>query len=76
MPCAMAHLTKRLIDSLTYTRVPPAREFAWDDAVRGFGVRIYPNGEKPFVFSYRHEGRKRLIALAVPGNSRSSKPAI
>src|SRR5262249_178036 len=52
-----------LIDSLSYSRVAPARQFAWDDAVRGFGVRIYPNGEKSFVFSYRHEGRKRLIAL-------------
>jgi integrase len=59
----VANLTKRLIDSLAYTRVPPAREFQWDDAVRGFGVRIYPNGEKSYVFSYRHQGRKRLIAL-------------
>jgi hypothetical protein len=59
----MANLTKRFIDCLVYTRVAPAREMHWDDAVRGFGVRIYPNGEKSFVFSYRHQGRKRLIAL-------------
>jgi integrase len=57
------NLTNRLIDSLTYMCVAPARQFAWDDAVRGFGVRVYPNGEKSFVFSYRHQGRKRLVAL-------------
>jgi integrase len=59
----MANLTKRLIDSLTYTRVAPARQTHWDDAVKGFGVRVYPNGEKSYVFSYRHQARKRLIAL-------------
>jgi integrase len=63
----MATLTKRLIDSLTYTRVAPAREVHWDEGVHGFGVRIYPNGEKSFVFSYRHQGRKRLIALGRVG---------
>jgi hypothetical protein len=42
----VANLTKRLIDSLTYTRVAPARQMHWDDAVKGFGVRVYPNGEK------------------------------
>jgi len=59
----MANLTKRLIDSLTYTRAAPARQMHWDEAVKGFGVRVYPNGEKSYVFSYRHQGRKRLIAL-------------
>ena len=59
----MAHLTKRFIDSLVYSKTAPAREVHWDDALRGFGVRVYPNGEKSYVFSYRHQGRKRLIAL-------------
>ena len=59
----MAHLTKRFIDSLVYSKVAPAREVHWDDELRGFGVRVYPNGEKSYVFSYRHQGRKRLIAL-------------
>ena len=35
----------------------------WDDAVPGFGVRIYPSGKKAFVCSYRHQGRKRLMVL-------------
>lgn len=63
----MLNLTKRLIDSLTYTRSPPERQVHWDRAVRGFGVRVYPNGEKSYVFSYRHEGRKRLITLGRVG---------
>lgn len=59
----MAHLTKRFIDSLAYSKVAPARDLHWDDELRGFGVRVYLNGEKSYVFSYRHQGRKRLIAL-------------
>ena len=59
----MAHLTRRFIDSLVYSKVAPARDLHWDDRLRGFGVRVYPNGEKSYVFSYRHQGRKRLIAL-------------
>ncbi len=39
------------------------RDFRWDTEVPGFGVRIYPSGEKAFVFSYRINGRKRLMRI-------------
>jgi integrase len=57
------HLTKRAIDGFTYARTAPERDVRWDDALRGFGVRVYPNGAKSFVLSYRHQGRKRLFTL-------------
>ena len=42
----MPKLTKRYIDAL------PAREkeyFVWDDHLKGFGARVYPNGGKRYV---------------------------
>ena len=58
-------LTKTAIDKATYhgdiTR--QARCVLWDDALTGFGVRIYPGGAKAFVLSYRTNGRKRLMTI-------------
>ena len=58
-------LTKTAIDKATYhgdvTR--QARCVLWDDALTGFGVRIYPGGSKAFVVSYRVGGRKRLMTI-------------
>jgi hypothetical protein len=53
----MAHLTERYIDSLVYSKPAPARAAHWDDELRGFGVRVYPNGEKSYVSSCRHQGK-------------------
>ncbi len=39
------------------------RDSRWDTEVPGFGVRVYPSGEKAFVFSYRINGRKRLMRI-------------
>ena len=39
------------------------RDFRWDTEIRGFAVRVYPSGEKAFVFSYRTSGRKRLMRI-------------
>ena len=48
----MPRLTKRHIDAL------PAREkeyFVWDDQLKGFGARVYPNGGKRYVAqTFRH----------------------
>lgn len=40
-----------------------SRDVRWDTEVPGFGVRVYPSGEKAFVFSYRANGRKRLMRI-------------
>jgi integrase len=40
-----------------------SRDLRWDTEVPGFGVRVYPSGEKAFVFSYRINGRKRLMRI-------------
>jgi len=56
-------LTKRTIDSLTYAATGGQRQVRWDDELSGFGVRVYPNGKKAFVLSYRIAGRKRLMTV-------------
>ena len=60
-------LTKARIDSFQYEGCKLTRGFSrdvrWDDAISGFGVRVYPTGRRAFVLSYRVGGRKRLITL-------------
>ncbi len=53
-------LTKKKIDSFVYRGGWDVR---WDSELSGFGVRLYASGKKSFVYSYRFEGRKKLIAL-------------
>src|SRR5215216_4774093 len=61
-------LTKRAIDSMTYQGKDGQRQVTWDDELSGFGVRVYPNGKKVFVLSYRVAGRKRLMTLGTYGH--------
>ncbi len=60
-------LTKRLIDGIGYQGMDGNRDVRWDDGIPGFGVRVYPNGKKSFVLSYRVNGRKRLMVLGAFG---------
>src|SRR5688572_14195589 len=60
-------LTKRTIDGLRYQGKNNRRDVRWDDELPGFGVRVYPNGKKAFVLSYRIAGRKRLMTLGAYG---------
>lgn len=56
-------LTKSTIERAEYEGDRASRDVRWDDAVPGFGVRIYPSGRKAFVLSYRIGTKKRLMAL-------------
>ena len=55
-------LTKRTVDALTYDR-KSGGQYAWDDDLAGFGVRVYPTGRKSFVVGYRADGRQRFHTL-------------
>lgn len=59
-------LTKRTVDSLTYDRESGA-QYAWDDDLAGFAVRIYPTGRKAFVVAYRTDGRQRFMTVGRVG---------
>jgi hypothetical protein len=55
----MAKLTKRAIDAL----IPRDRLFiAFDDEIKGFGVRVMPSGTKTFILEYRPGAGGRDVA--------------
>lgn len=61
----MAKITKRLVDSL---RPDPERDvWAWDDEIKGFGVRVKPSGHKGYLVQYRAQGRTRRFTLGAHG---------
>jgi len=40
----------------------------WDDAIAGFGCRVYPSGKRSFILSYRDAaGKKKLYTLGPYG---------
>lgn len=75
----MARITKRLVDALRPQKsgsaddveVAAAQEpqskkdvVAWDDELRGFGVRFKPSGAGAFIIQYRNaEGRSKRLTL-------------
>lgn len=56
-------LTKLAIATAKYEGEGGSRDVRWDDAVKGFGVRIMPSGAKSFVLSYRMRARKHLMTI-------------
>ncbi len=64
---ATPNLTKRAIKAFVYEgqefRHGYSRDVRWDGALPGFGVRVYPGGQKAYLISYRTAGRKRLMTI-------------
>lgn len=56
-------LTKQAIDALVHDETKGGKDIRWDEALAGFGVRVYPTGVKSFVLFYRSNGRQRFMAL-------------
>lgn len=63
----MPRLTKRVVDAVRPD--PAGREvFVWDDALRGFGLRMMPSGAASFFIQYRTlEGRTRRLRIGKVG---------
>lgn len=58
-------LTKRAVDALV---VGPERYLAWDIELKGFGVRVTPEGRKTYIVRYRTiGGARRMLTLATHG---------
>jgi integrase len=60
---ATKSLTKDRVESLAYDSNGPSRQILWDSKLRGFGVRVTPEGGKQYVLLYRVSGRQRLMSL-------------
>ncbi len=69
-------LTKARIDKATYEgkshegkdgKKKWSRHVLWDTEIRGFGLRLTPEGRKVFIVSYRAGGRKRQMTLGAYG---------
>lgn len=60
----MAKLTKRTVDMA----VPSDKIYVvWDEELRGFGLRAYPNGRKVYIVKCRIKGQQRFITLGQHG---------
>ena len=60
----MAKLTKRTADLATAGDRVTA---IWDEELRGFSLRVYPNGRKVYVVKCRIKGQQRFITLGQHG---------
>jgi integrase len=60
----MPRITKRLVESLE----PEQRDvFLWDTELRGFGVRVYPTGQRRYVLQWKRDGRTRRYVIGIHG---------
>jgi integrase len=60
----MTKLTKRTADLAAAGDKLAA---IWDEELRGFGLRVYPNGRKVYVVKCRIKGQQRFITLGQHG---------
>jgi len=67
----MANITKRTVEALR----PGERDVvAWDDRLRGFGVRVKPSGVRSYLIQYRNKhGRSRRLTLGEHGKITAEK---
>jgi hypothetical protein len=56
-------LRQDTIKHLAYIGAQNAQCIYWDPTLPGFGIRVYANGRRSFVCSYRVQGRKRIATL-------------
>lgn len=49
-------LTKRVVDG---AEVRPVRYVLFDSEIRGFGLRVFPSGQKSWIFEYKVDGGGR-----------------
>jgi integrase len=68
---AMPKITKRLVESIK----PGAGDvFAWDDELRGFGVRVKPSGVRSYLVQYRNQhGRSKRLTIGAHGRLTSEE---
>ena len=57
------NLTAKSINAMTFNDRGNTKDIRWSDKIKGFGMRLYPSGNKSFVLSYRVNNRKRLMVL-------------
>jgi len=61
-------LTKTVCDKAVYKGKGKKGFYAlWDGQLRGFGLRITPNGTKTFIVFYRIGGKQKILALGKYG---------
>ena len=67
----MSKITKRLVESLNAI---DRDVFAWDDELRGFGVRVKPSGVRTYLIQYRNtQGRSRRFTIGQHGRLTSEQ---
>ena len=65
---ASEKLTKRAVDGAA----PEEKRYTkWDSAIKGFGLRVFPSGEKSWIFEYRPgggSGAKKRVTIGRAGD--------
>lgn len=60
----MVKLTKRTVDA---ANVGDKDYFIWDDALPGFGLRVFASGKRSYLVQYRVAGRSRRYTIGLHG---------
>ena len=67
----------RLTDALALAARPREREYAiHDTALRGFMLRVQPNGARSWVFRFRRDGKPQRITLGSPAAVKANQARV